>query len=57
MTEELSQLTTPTEQEKKQFHLLALTHLLEEQKANHSLRQIHGLIGLLEEGATVPFIA
>lgn len=57
MTEELSQLSAPTEQEKKQFHLLALTHLLEEQKANHSLRQIHNLIGLLEEGATVPFIA
>ncbi|MBI4852317.1 MAG: RNA-binding transcriptional accessory protein [Acidobacteria bacterium] len=57
MTDELSQLTNSTEQEKKQFHLLALTHLIEEQKANHSLRQIHGLIGLLEEGATVPFIA
>lgn len=57
MTEELSQPTTSTEQEKKQFHLLALTHLIEEQKTNHSLRQIHGLIGLLEESATVPFIA
>ncbi len=57
MTEELTSTTPPSEQEEKQFHLLALTHLLEEQKANHSVRQIHGLIGLLEEGATVPFIA
>jgi uncharacterized protein len=57
MTEEISQSAISSEEEKKQFHLLALTHLIEEEKANHSLRQIHGLIGLLEEGATVPFIA
>lgn len=57
MTEELTPTTSPSEQEEKQFHLLALTHLLEEQKANHTVRQIHGLIGLVEEGATVPFIA
>ncbi|MFY9226369.1 MAG: Tex family protein, partial [Blastocatellia bacterium] len=51
MTEEIS---TPNQQ---QFHLLALAHLLEEQKDNYSPRQIHHLVGLLEEGATVPFIA
>lgn len=51
----MTEISTPNEQQ--QFHLLALAHLLEEQKDNYSPRQIHHLVGLLEEGATVPFIA
>jgi uncharacterized protein len=59
MTEELSTPSAPaTQPEAKALHLLALAHLLEEQRSSgHTPRHIHNLIGLIEEGATVPFIA
>ena len=50
--------TNTTLEKAKQLHLLALAHLLEEEKSgNHTPRHLHSLIGLLDEGATVPFIA
>src|SRR5690348_12468198 len=59
MTEELSTSTTPASSpEAKALRLLALAHLLEEQRSSgNTPRHIHNLIGLIEEGATVPFIA